>query len=55
MLDTESAAAYLSICKRSMQKLLDVSGGPIRTVAIGRARRVPVQCLDEYIEELTSG
>jgi excisionase family DNA binding protein len=49
-LTIEEAARRLRIGRTLMYSL--VTTGQIRSVTIGRLRRVPVQCLDEYLTQL---
>ncbi len=50
VLTIEEAANRLGIGRTTMYAL--VMSGEIRSVTIGRLRRVPAICLDEYIESL---
>lgn len=50
VLTIEEAARRLGIGRTTMYAL--VKTGQIRTVAIGRLRRVPAFCLDEYVQNL---
>lgn len=50
LLTVEEAAKRLRIGRTSMYRL--VSTGDVETVTVGRLRRVPVACLDEYIARL---
>jgi excisionase family DNA binding protein len=50
LLTPEDAAAALSIGRTTMYALL--SSGAIRSVAIGRSRRVPVAELHSYVHRL---
>ncbi|MEW2377523.1 helix-turn-helix domain-containing protein [Micromonospora sp. NPDC047812] len=50
VLTIEEAAQRLGIGRTSMYAL--IKSGDIRTVTIGRLRRVPVQCLNEYVSNL---
>jgi excisionase family DNA binding protein len=50
VLTIEEAAGRLGIGRTTMYAL--VMAGEVRSVTIGRLRRVPVQCLDEYIAAL---
>lgn len=50
VLTVEEAAQRLSIGRTTMYAL--VKTGQVRTVTIGRLRRLPAQCLDEYIANL---
>jgi excisionase family DNA binding protein len=54
LLTVEEAAQRLSIGRTTMYSL--VSTGAIKSVTIGRLRRIPSECLDEYVSSLrTSG
>ena len=54
LLTVEGAAQRLSIGRTTMYSL--VSAGVIKSVTIGRLRRIPSECLDEYVSSLrTSG
>ncbi|MFY1689236.1 helix-turn-helix domain-containing protein [Plantactinospora sp. WMMB782] len=50
VLTIEEAAQRLGIGRTTMYAL--VMNGEIRSVTIGRLRRVPVRCLDEYVTTL---
>ena len=50
VLTIEEAAERLGVGRTTMYAL--VMNGEIRSVTIGRLRRVPVQCIDEYVAEL---
>ena len=50
LLTVEEAAQRLRIGRTSMYRL--VSTGAIETVTIGRLRRVPAECLVEYVDRL---
>jgi len=50
VLTIEEAAQRLRIGRTTMYAL--VKTGQIRTVTIGRLRRVPAFCLDEYVQNL---
>ncbi|MEV4762569.1 helix-turn-helix domain-containing protein [Micromonospora chokoriensis] len=52
VLTIEQAAHRLGIGRTTMYAL--VKTGQIRTVTIGRLRRVPAFCLDEYVQNLLS-
>ncbi len=52
VLTIEEAAKRLRIGRTLMYSL--VKNGEIRTVSIGRLRRVPAQCLNEYVDSLLS-
>ncbi|WP_432980976.1 helix-turn-helix domain-containing protein [Dactylosporangium sp. CA-233914] len=50
VLTIEEAAQWLGIGRTTMYAL--VTSGEVRSVTIGRLRRVPVQCLEEYVQSL---
>lgn len=50
LLTVEEAAQRLGIGRTRMWSL--VSSGAVRSVCIGRLRRVPVECLAEYVGAL---
>ncbi|MGC5288968.1 helix-turn-helix domain-containing protein [Micromonospora sp. DT231] len=50
VLTIEEAAQRLGIGRTTMYALIKT--GRIRTVTIGRLRRVPTFCLDEYVRNL---
>jgi excisionase family DNA binding protein len=50
LLTVEEAAERLRIGRTSMYRL--VSTGAIETVTVGRLRRVPPECLAEYVAAL---
>jgi excisionase family DNA binding protein len=50
LLTVEEAAKRLRIGRTSMYRL--VSTGAIETVTVGRLRRVPPECLAEYVARL---
>ncbi|HEX7744728.1 MAG TPA: helix-turn-helix domain-containing protein [Micromonosporaceae bacterium] len=50
VLTIEEAARQLGIGRTTMYALIKT--GQIRTVTIGRLRRVPTFCLDEYVRNL---
>lgn len=50
VLTIEEAARRLGIGRTTMYAL--IKNGDIRTVTIGRLRRVPVRCLDDYVSNL---
>jgi len=50
VLTIEEAAHRLGIGRTTMYAL--IKGGDIRTVTIGRLRRVPIACLNEYVSNL---
>ena len=47
LLTVEEAAERLRIGRTLMYRL--VSTGAVETVTVGRLRRVPAECLDEYV------
>lgn len=49
VLTIEEAAQRLGIGRTTMYGL--VKAGAIRTITIGRLRRVPLSCLKEYVED----
>ena len=54
LLTVEEAAQRLSIGRTTMYSL--VSTGAVKSVTIGRLRRIPSECLEEYVSSLrTSG
>lgn len=53
LLTVEEAAKRLRIGRTSMYRL--VSTGDVETVMVGRLRRVPPECLEEYVARLRSG
>ncbi|MFE2613352.1 helix-turn-helix domain-containing protein [Micromonospora chalcea] len=50
LLTIEEAAQRLGIGRTTMYAL--IKAGQVRTVTIGRLRRVPAFCLDEYVQHL---
>lgn len=52
VLTIEQAAKRLGVGRTTMYALIKT--GKIRTVTIGRLRRVPTFCLDEYVQSLLS-
>lgn len=50
VLTVEEAAQRLGIGRTTMYSL--VKNGEVRTVTIGRLRRVPLACLNEYVDSL---
>ncbi|MDQ7906873.1 helix-turn-helix domain-containing protein [Phytohabitans sp. ZYX-F-186] len=50
VLTIEQAARKLGIGRTTMYAL--VMSGEVRSVTIGRLRRVPTRCLDEYVSGL---
>ncbi|WP_431928199.1 helix-turn-helix domain-containing protein [Micromonospora wenchangensis] len=50
VLTIEQAAERLGIGRTTMYAL--IKAGQIRTVTIGRLRRIPTFCLDEYVRNL---
>lgn len=53
LLTVEEAAVRLRIGRTSMYHL--VATGAVESVTVGRLRRVPVECLAEYVTRLRSG
>jgi excisionase family DNA binding protein len=52
LLTVEEAADRLRIGRTSMYRL--VTSGAIETVTVGRLRRVPAECITEYVNRLRS-
>ena len=52
LLTVEEAARRLNIGRTTMYSL--VSAGAIESVTIGRLRRVPAECLDNFVAALRS-
>lgn len=52
LLNTREVAERLGISRTKVYELM--AGGTLRSVRIGRSRRVPLAALDEFIEELIS-
>ncbi len=52
LLTVEQAAQRLGIGRTSLYALL--KAGEIESVPVGRLRRVPAECLDEYVQRLRS-
>lgn len=50
LLRVEEAAARLGIARTLMYHL--VKTGEVESVHVGRLRRIPVACLEEYVDEL---
>lgn len=50
LLRIEEAAARLRIARTLMYQL--VGTGEVESVRVGRLRRIPVACLEEYVERL---
>lgn len=50
LLKVEEAALRLGIARTSMFRLL--AEGEVSSVRVGRLRRIPVACLEEYIARL---
>jgi excisionase family DNA binding protein len=46
----DEAAALLSVCRTRIYELM--RSGQLRSVVVGRSRRVPSKALDEYVEQL---
>jgi excisionase family DNA binding protein len=53
LLTVEEAAERLRIGRTSMYRL--VATGAVETVTVGRLRRVPIECLSEYVARLRIG
>ena len=53
LLTVEEAANRLGIGRTVMYRL--VSSGAVESVTLGRLRRVPSECLDEFVAALRSG
>jgi excisionase family DNA binding protein len=53
LLTVEEAAERLRIGRTSMYRL--VAAGAVESVTVGRLRRVPIECLTEYVNRLRSG
>jgi len=53
LLRVEEAALRLGIARTSMFRL--VGTGEVESVQVGRLRRIPVACLEEYIQRLRQG
>lgn len=51
LLTVEEAAEALSLGKTKVYEL--IGGGLLRTVTVGRARRVPADALHEFVTSLT--
>ena len=52
LLTVEEAARRLRICRSNMYKL--ITSGEVKSVRIGRLRRVRPAALEEYVQRLTS-
>jgi excisionase family DNA binding protein len=50
LLRVEEAASRLGIARTMMYQL--VRTGEVESVRVGRLRRIPVACLEEYVDEL---
>ncbi|QDP94967.1 helix-turn-helix domain-containing protein [Microlunatus elymi] len=50
LLRIEDAAARLGIARSMMYEL--VRSGEVESVRVGRLRRIPVECLEEYVSRL---
>lgn len=50
LLRVEEAAARLGIGRTLMYRL--VLSGEVESIPLGRLRRIPAECLDEYIAQL---
>lgn len=53
LLRVTEAAEVLGLGRRKMYELLDA--GEIKSVYIGRARRIPAGELERYVDELVNG
>lgn len=53
LLRVEEAARRLGIGRSSMYRL--ITAGEIESVRVGGLRRIPVPCLDEYVDRLRHG
>jgi excisionase family DNA binding protein len=53
LLRVEVAAEKLGIARTLMYRL--VQSGEVESVRVGRLRRVPVACLEEYVDRLRGG
>jgi excisionase family DNA binding protein len=53
LLRVEEAATRLGIARTSMFRL--VGSGEVESVLVGRLRRIPSECLDEYVSRLRCG
>lgn len=49
----EDAAALLSVSRTRVYEL--IRSGQLRTVQVGKSRRVPARSLDEYVARLLRG
>ena len=52
LLRVEDAAARLGIGRTLMYRL--VLSGEVESIPLGRLRRIPAECLDEYVARLRS-
>lgn len=50
LLRVEEAAARLGVARTLMYQL--VMSGEVESVRVGRLRRIPAVCLDEYVDDL---
>ena len=50
LLSVEQAAEMLGIARTSMFKLIGT--GEVESVQVGRLRRIPMACLEEFVERL---
>lgn len=50
LLSVEQAAEMLGIARTSMYRLIGT--GEVESVQVGRLRRIPMACLEEFIERL---
>ncbi len=53
LLRVEEAARRLGIGRSSMYRL--ITTGEVESVRVGGLRRIPVPCLEEYVERLRHG
>ena len=53
LLKVEEAAQRLGIGRSSMYRLL--TAGEVESVRVGGLRRIPVPCLEEYVDRLRQG
>lgn len=53
LLRVQEAADLLGISRAKTYEL--IAAGALRSVSIGRSRRVPLHCIDEYVEHLLDG
>ena len=53
LLTVEKAAERLGVGGTTLYGL--IASGEVQSVSLGRLRRVPAECLDEYVKRLRSG